>query len=153
MVATLRPVSLISRSLSANQSPMLDSGTSCSQENRRLGWNYDLTSTGTSVRDRNENAASSSQMWHRYDNLCPSTERSVREMNQRSSTGKQVREVQKQITGIKLNHHNLEISKTRYIEKVFANVRQKLNRPEDDQIVLDQKSQCADMGDYSCQQQ
>ena len=40
---------------------------------------------------------------------------------------------------MKLNHHNLEISNTRYIEKVFANVRQKLNRPEEDQIVVDQK--------------
>ena len=60
-------------------------------------------------------------------------------MNQRSSTGRQVRGVQNQLTKVKLNHHNLEISGTRYIEKLFANVRQKLNRPEGDQIVLDQK--------------
>ena len=39
----------------------------------------------------------------------------------------------------KLNHHNLKASTTRYIENVFANVRQKMNRPEDDQIVLDQE--------------
>ena len=68
VVAQSRPVSLISRSLSANQCPMLDSGTSYSQENRRLGWNYDLTSTGKSWQDRNKNSASSSQVWHRDDN-------------------------------------------------------------------------------------
>ena len=44
-----------------------------------------------------------------------------------------------QLTEVKLNHNNLEIYNNRYIEKVFANVPQKLNRPEDDQMVLDQK--------------
>ena len=65
-------------------------------------------------------------------------ERLWREMNQHSSTLEPGREVQNQLTEEKLNHHNLEISNARYIEKVFANVRQKLNRPEDGQIVLDQ---------------
>ena len=44
-----------------------------------------------------------------------------------------------------LHHHKLGISITRYIEKVFATVRQKLSRPEDDQIVLDQKVNAFDM--------
>ena len=43
-------------------------------------------------------------------------------MNQRLSTGKLEREAQNQLTEMKLNHHNLEISDTRYIEIVFANV-------------------------------
>ena len=38
-----------------------------------------------------------------------------------------------------MNHHKLKISNTRYIENVFANVPHKLNRPEDDRIVLDQE--------------
>ena len=63
----------------------------------------------------------------------------AREMNQRSSIGRLGREVQNQLAKVKLNHHNLEVSNTRYIENVFAKVRQKLNRPEDDQIKLDQK--------------
>ena len=138
VVAKSRPVSLISRSLSANQSPML-SASYCPR-NCRLGWNSDLLSTEKSGRDRSENSASSSQVWHRDHNPFPSTERSGREMNQRSSTGKSGREVQNQLTEVELNHHNLEISSTRYIEKVLATVRQKLNLPEDDQIVLDQKS-------------
>ena len=92
--------------------------------------NSDLTSTEKSGRDRSENAASSSQVWHRDDNPF---ERSGREMHQRSSTRKPRREVQNQLTVVKLNQHNLEISNIRHIEKVFANVA------EDDEIVLDQK--------------
>ena len=139
VVAKSRLVSLISRSVSAYQSPMLDSGVSFSFGNYRFGWHSDLTSAERSVRDRVENSASSSQVWHRDDNLFPSTERSGRQMTQRSSTWRLVREVQNQFTKVTLNHHNLEIPDTRYIEKVFANVRQKLNRPESDRIVLDQK--------------
>ena len=60
-------------------------------------------------------------------------------LNHRSSTGKPGREVQNQHAEVKLNHNNLEISNTRFIEKVFANVRQKLFRPEGDQVVLIQK--------------
>ena len=81
VVAQSRPVRLISRSLSANQSPMLDSGTPYSPVNS------DLTSAERSGRDRNENSASTSQVWHKDDNPLPSTERSVREMSQLSSTG------------------------------------------------------------------
>ena len=139
VVAKRRQVSLISRSLSANQSPKLGSGTSCSQGNCRFGWNSDLTSTEKSGRDRNVNSALSSHVWHRDDNPVPSTERSGREMNLRSSTRNPGREVQNQLTEVKLNHHNVEISHSRYLEEVFAKVQQKLNRPEDDQIVLDQK--------------
>ena len=86
-----------------------------------------------------ETSASSSQVWHRDVEPIPSTERSGREMNQRSGTGRPEREVQKQLAKAKLNHHNLEISNTRYTENVFATVRPKLNRPEDDQTVLGQK--------------
>ena len=128
-----------SRSLSANGSPMLDSGTSHSTRNCRLGWNSDLTSTEKPGRDRNENSASGSRVWHRDDNPFLSTARWVREMNQRSSTRKPGREVQNELTETTLTQHNLEISNTRCIEIVFANVRQKLVRPEDAQIVLDQK--------------
>ena len=63
----------------------------------------------------------------------------VCQMNQRASTRKRKCEVQNQFAEVKLNHHNLEISNTRHIEKVFANVRQTMNSPEDDQKVLDQK--------------
>ena len=81
VVAKSKPVSLISRSLSGNQSPMLHPGLSYSPGNYRLGGSSDLTSTETSGRDRIENSASHSQVWHREDNPFPSTERPGREMN------------------------------------------------------------------------
>ena len=65
MVAKSRPVSLTSRSLSANQLPMLESGYHTAPGNCRLGWNFDLTCTERSGRDKIENAASSSQVWHK----------------------------------------------------------------------------------------
>ena len=39
---------------------------------------------------------------------------------------------------MKFEHQNLQVSDNLYIEKVFTNVRQKLNRSEDDQM-LDQR--------------
>ena len=98
-------------------------------------WNSAFTSTERSVRDRVANSTSSSHEWHRDDNPFSSTERSVRERSQRSSTGKLVRGIQNQVTEVKLDHHNLQVSDTRYIEKIFANVRQKLNRLESDPML------------------
>ena len=67
-------------------------------------------------------------------------------MNQRSSTaGRTVREVQNQLTKVKLNHYNFEISNTRYIEKVFANVRKQLNCPEGDQMLEQRVNVLTDM--------
>ena len=65
--------------------------------------------------------------------------RPVREMSERSSAGRLVRGIQNQLARTKLAHHNLHISDNQNLEKVFTNVRHKLNRSEDDQIV-DQKA-------------
>ena len=113
---------------------MLDSGTSYSLEKCSLGWNSDLTGAERPVRGRVENSSSNCQVSHRSGNPFPSTERSEREINQRSSTGRPMRGVQNQLTEVKL----LQVSDTRYIEKVLTNVRQKLNRPDGDQM-LDQR--------------
>ena len=75
MSAKSRSVSLISRSRSANQSSIMNSGTSYSLGNCRLNWDSDLTSNKESGRDRNENSASSSQVRHRDDNPAPSVEK------------------------------------------------------------------------------
>ena len=94
----------------------------------RSGWNSDLASAERSVPDRVENSSSSSCVWHRGDNPFSSTEKSVREMNQRLSTGKPVRGVQNHhLTEVQLDHHNLEFSDNRYTGKVFTNVWQKFN--------------------------
>ena len=122
---------------------MLDSRTSYSPGKQGLGRNSVFMRTERSARDTVQNLTASSQVWHRGDNSFPSTssERSEQEMNQGSSTRRQVRGVQNQLTEVKLDHHNhnLQVSDTRYIEKFFTNVRQKLNRPEGDQM-LDQRA-------------
>ena len=69
------------------------------------------------MRDIVANSTSSSQEWQRDDNPF-------------SSTGKQVRGIQNQVTEVKLDHYNLQVSDNRYIQKVFANVGQKLNRSD-----------------------
>ena len=133
VVAKSRPVSLMSRSLTAKQSPCW---IRVNHTARRIADWVEIQKFG---RDRNENSASSSQVWRRDDNPFPRTERSVREMNERSSTGKPGREVQNQLTEVTLDHDNVEICSNRFFEKVFSNIRQKVESPEDDQRVLDQK--------------
>ena len=155
VVANWKPVSLRSRSLSANHSPMLDSRTSYSPGKQGLGRNSVFMRTERSARDRVQNLTTNSHVWHRGDNSFRSTssERSEREMNQGSSTRRQVRGVQNQLAEVKLDHHNhdLQVSDTRYIEKFFTNVRQKLNRPEGDQM-LDQRANVLTWRLFLCQQ-
>ena len=136
MLAKSKPVKLVSKRLNVNQSPMLDSGMSYTSGNYGMPtWNSDLTSTDKSGRDRNENSASSSQVWHQNGNPRSSTEKSRRDVNQRSSTEKSGRKVQNRLTETRLTHHILKIFNRPYLEKVFSNVQKKMNRPEDDQIL------------------
>ena len=81
------PASLRSRSLSANQSPTLDSGTSYSPGNYRLGWNSDFTGAERSVRDRVENSRSRSRVWHKGENPFPSTQKSDKQEIKLCETG------------------------------------------------------------------
>ena len=53
------------------------------------------------------------------------------------STGKLVRGIENQLTRTRLDYHKMQISDILYLEEVFKNVRQNLNRPEDDHM-LDQ---------------
>ena len=131
VLAKSKPVILV---LSVNQPPMLDSGTSCSPGNYGKSWNPNLISTEKARRNKNENSAPSSEVY-RNENPRPSTEKSGRDVNQRSSTKKSCREEQNRLTETKLTHHNLQIFNRPYLEKVFANVRQKLSRPQDDQML------------------
>ena len=133
VVAKPKPASMISRSLRAKHPPTFDSGRGITDWVGIL----DFTRTERLVRDGVENSTSSSPAWHRGDSPFSSAERSVREMNQRSTTGKPVRGIQNPLAEVKLDHHNLQVPDNRYIEEVFANVRPKLNRLEGDQM-LDQ---------------
>ena len=133
-----QPVSLASRNLSAKQPSSLDSGLSYSLRKCRLGWHSEFTSAERSVRDRVQNPTVCSQEWQRDYILFSSAGRPVRKISQRSSAGRPVRGIQNQLARTKLAYHNLHICGNLYHEKVFTNVRQKLNRSEEDQS-LDQK--------------
>ena len=58
-------------------------------------------------------------MWHPDANTITSTEKPVAETTNKT-------------TGTKLSHHNLEISNSDHLEKVYPNVRQNLSRPQGD---------------------
>ena len=127
---------LTSWSLSAKQSPMLGSGTYIIQSRElQIGLEF-WSHKHWEIRARQKRKLSVTQVWYRDDNRFPSTERSAREMNQRSSTRKPVREAQNWLTKVEPpQSRDLQYS----IHWVFANVRHKCSRPEDDQVVLDQK--------------
>ena len=72
------------------------------------------------VKNANENAASSSR--HQNENTRPSIEKSIAE-------------IQNRFTETRSTNHIFEILNTPYLEKVFANVRQKLSRQEEDKML------------------
>ena len=73
-------------------------------------------------------------MRHRVENSTSSSEEWVTDDNSFSSTGKLVPGIQNQLTEVRLENHKLQVSDKRYVEKVFANVRTKVHRLEDDQV-------------------
>ena len=68
VVAKSKPACLVSRNLSAKQSPSLDSGASYSPGNQELDRNSVFMRTERSVRDSVQNPTASSQEWQRDDN-------------------------------------------------------------------------------------
>ena len=92
-------------------------------------------STKNPVSDRVRNSATNSQEWQRDDNPFRCTVKPVRGgVCERSrSTRKPVRGAENQLARTRLDHHKMHISDYQYFEKVFKNVRQRLNRLEDDQ--------------------
>ena len=87
VVAKSKPVSLVSRTLSAKQSASLDSGASYGPGSQGLGRNSVFTSAEKSVRDTVENSSSTSQVLHRGENPFSSSGRPVRGVCERSSAG------------------------------------------------------------------
>ena len=83
------------------------------------------------MRDRVLNPAANSQEWPRDDNPFSSIGKTVRSVVcVRSSTRKLVRGTENQLARKKLDYHSMRISDNQYLEKVFKNLRQKLNRSE-----------------------
>ena len=50
------------------------------------------------------------------------------------SCGKLQRKIEIQLQTTRLDHHNLQVTDYGYVEKVFTNLRRKLNRTEDDEM-------------------
>ena len=154
VVAKSRPGSLITRSLIANQSPMLGSGTSCSPGTCRLG-DSDLTSTSAKKTPPQDSSASNSpgesrvgsdscfiecqetgskqdptaysQERRQYDTLSSGIRKLVQsgETASSASTRKLVRGDDSQLERKRMEFHNVQISDHRYFERVFKNLRQK----------------------------
>ena len=74
------------------------------------------------MNDVNENAASSSKVWHQKKNT-------------RSSIEKSIAKIQNRLTETRLTHHNFEIFNVPYFETVFADVREKLSRQREDKML------------------
>ena len=125
---------MVSRNLlSTIQSSSLDSGASNVPESPVLD-SYSLSrSIGRTWRDRVQNPATSSQDWQK-DNSClmksGACERS-------GSIGKRVRGVENQLARTKLDHHNMQVSDYRYVNKFFGNLWLKLRVRS---YVLDEKT-------------
>ena len=101
-----------------------DPGNTYSQGNYGMpSWDSDLTSTEKLERDRNENSASSSQVWHRNEN--PSSK--PREIEARCHLEMEARSKESTHRETRLTHHKQKIYKRQYLEKVFSNAQKKMN--------------------------
>ena len=120
----------------AEVSMFLDSGISYGPGSQELRQNSVSGSTGKPVRDRVQNSATNFQEWQKGNNPFRRTGKLVRRgvCDRSGSTGKPVNRHAR----TRLDNHSMQISDNQYLEKVFKNVQQKLNRPERDQM-LDQK--------------
>ena len=107
VVAKSKPtLSLVSTTV--NRSPTLDSAVSCSPENYGMqSRNSDRSSIkkpiAQNVKDVNENAASSSQVWHQNENTCAGIGKSIAKADQRSGIGKSIAQILNRLTATRLS--------------------------------------------------
>ena len=128
-VAKPRPMSLVSRNLlSVKKTPPLDSSASALEIKSWIRVVFHRAS-GTGAKQQDPPAYSQER---RQDDT-PS-----------SSTRRLVRGDDSQIERTRLELHNVQISDHRYLEKVFKNLRQKLNLAEEAPL-LDLRDLCVDL--------
>ena len=142
VVATPRPARLVTRNLSAKQFFSLNSGASYSLENQELCRNSVSTSSG--------HESNRAQERQRDADPFSRSGRPVRSVCGRSSTGRLVRGIENQLARTKWDYHNMQISNNQHIERVFRNVRQKLNRSKNEQIFVIKSMYWS--GDRLCQE-
>ena len=123
-MAKSKSASLVLRNLSANLSPSLDPGASHNAVNQGL----DRNSVSQALGDR---CGTESKTQHYVLKSGKEGNRCGRKVSVQTPGNR--------CAESRTNLQNLQTSDSRHIEKVFTNVRQKVNRPEDDQKVLDQR--------------
>ena len=133
-VAKPRPMSLVSRNLlSAKRIPPQDSSASNSPGNQEVDQSDVSSSVRKLERNNNQDPTAYSPERRQDDTLSSSTRELMqsREPASSASTRKLVRGDDTQIERTRLEIHSMQISDHRYLEKVFKNLRQKLNLAEE----------------------
>ena len=124
---------LISTSLNRGQSSSFGPDASNAPGNPQLDSGSVQRSCGELQRNRNPNPATCSQVW-KEDKLSQGSCGKLQRGNlcERSgSCGKLQRNIEIQL---EKNYHNLQSTDYKYVEKVFTNLRHKLNRSENDEM-------------------
>ena len=115
---------VVSRNLSAKQSASMDSGCFIRPGESRFGSEFCFRKHWETSAGQGPEPSE----WQRDDNPFSSTGKLVRSgLCERSSTGKSARGIENQLARKKLDYHNMQISDNQYTEKVFKNLRKKLN--------------------------
>ena len=118
-VAKPRPMNVVSRNLlSAKQTSPKDSSASKSPGNQELEQSYVSPSVRKLMRNKSRDPTAYSQERRQDDTLFSSTRKLER--------GDDIK-----IGRTKLEFHNMRVSDHRYLERVFQNLRQKLNLAEE----------------------
>ena len=133
-----RSACLVSRIfLSTKQTSSVDSGASCSLVNQEFCRNSVSGDTGKPVKDSSQDPTTHSQEWQQDDNLIRGARKLAQsgECESSGSTGKSVRGIDNKLERTRLEHHNMQISEYRYVERVFKNLRPLLNRSQNVQML------------------
>ena len=143
-VAKPRSVCLISTSLNRGQSSSFGPDVSNILENPQLDSVSVNGAAGNCRRDivqnRLQNPETCSQVWkgdNQSQRSCGELQRDCVQGNMPKSSGgcgKLQRKIEIQLQTTRLYHHNLQVTDYGYVEKVFTNLRRKLNRTEDDEM-------------------
>ena len=137
-VAKPRPMNLLSRNLlSAKKTPPQDSSAPNSRENQELNQSYVPPSARKLIRNSNQDPTAFSQERRQDDTLSCSTKKLGRsgESASSASTRKLERGEDIQIGRTTVQVQTLQISEYRHLEKVFKNLRKKLNLAEEAPVV------------------
>ena len=126
-VAKPRPKSLVSRNfINAKQSSSIDSGASNSPGTQKLDQSSLSRGTGKPARDSSQDPTTHSQELQQDGNPFRGARKLVRSgvCESSGSTGKPVRGIDNRLESTRLEHHKMQISDCRYVERVFKNLRQ-----------------------------